>query len=276
MIPEWFTPDLGRHPADCLCDWCAELRAAVEEMPNLEMPNLDKHIANLMAAKEQGKASALEAGRQRAEKLIQDERDRRARGAEILRREHEAALAIEAADCTCRPPAWNPGSPNWYAHDTGCPMRARLCSQKAREIEEKHRGSAGQGSPPQPEDPADRIRRELMSPLGLPESKLPQYDTVPAGGCRECFGPAEPGRTLCWYCSRRQELARESAEHGAAEPEGRVCTVCGGSHRKREETAVVLVAIGLCLILSGIFTVPAVALLGVLLVGVAVVSVVKG
>jgi hypothetical protein len=194
-----------------------------------KMRGLDKHLAAMMAAKEAGQ-------RQRT-------------------------------GCTCNAPY----SDDWKAHPPVCPRRAALIAVARQEGVTDVRIGAPE-SPLKPEEP-DPVAQwwEVTRSLVLPDYGhfTRQVPDQPPGACRECrAGPPEPGKTLCWYCTRLGELAREKPRELAQ------AAVPDNPDRRREEAAITIAAIALCLIITGVF-IPHVMSLGILLIGVAVVRAMK-
>jgi hypothetical protein len=238
------------HHIGCLCPECTEIRAAVGGS------RMDEDIAAVMETRERGRIAAgqeITAQRRReADARAEVTREMAGYGAYPYRVAREAAQEFldgavhsRGTGCTCRPPAWNPGSPYWAAHNVDCPMRARLCAEAARKARQEKPGR-----------PAARIAREICvkdeftrcgcrdctappalanDEQGLPftdpvqeiRAALAEYDTWrlngpvyppelcllpgqhPTGKCRECHLGDAMRDSLCYWCLLAQQVARE-------------------------------------------------------------------
>lgn len=222
------------HPAGhfahgCLCPECAELRAAVGKGMY--------EYAESIAARQRGKLAAIP---KPAGPRIRHPEGCRCQDCSDLR---------QAGDCTCSAPAWRPGSPRWAAHNTECPMRARLCREGAtRAVREQarvavvHEPGCGCGcEKPGRLTPALAIRAELEAFDDWMLRGGPQYpdelahpERAPAGHCTGCHLGLAVSGGRCFWCQLALNVANENrgtealAKHG---PDHAACP-CRGCRRR--------------------------------------------
>lgn len=208
------------HLAGCPCGDCWELRDAAA-----------------MTAKEQGERAAAP---EPAGPRIRHPEGCRCQDCSDLR---------QAGDCTCSAPAWRPGSPRWAAHNTECPMRARLCREGAtRAVREQarvavvHEPGCGCGcEKPGRLTPALEIRAELEAFDDWMLRGGPQYpdelahpERAPAGHCTGCHLGLAVSGGRCFWCQLALNVANENrgtealAKHG---PDHAACP-CRGCRRR--------------------------------------------
>jgi hypothetical protein len=235
MIPNWFTE--GREPCMtwpeylaqmdggisgdhlraplCLCNACTALRKAAFENGS---PGPEEIAARVTAAKQQ------------ADRLVLEEYERRVRGQQLFKHGEPSAQPR-----------------GFFCHGCGFRFAARPLADTACQYcgaallaLQPPAVTAGPEIPPGPEEKPGKarprqdldapagpetaeawttgLRRELLSPLGLPEHVLPSYGATPPGCCRDCHLECDPRRSRCWYCDRLRDLGALRPEAPDPEP----------------------------------------------------------
>ena len=217
MIPNWFTE--GREPCMTWPEYLAQMDGGISG-DHLRAPLCLCNACTALRKAAFEHDGALARGAAAATQLIEDEALRRVRGQQLFKHGEPSAQPR-----------------GFFCHGCGFRFAARPLADTACQYcgaallaLQPPAVTAGPEIPPGPEEKPGKarprqdldapagpetadawtagLRRELLSPLGLPESALPQYGTTPPGCCRDCHLECDPRKSRCWYCERTHDLAR--------------------------------------------------------------------